>query len=223
MNEAKSLLRLLQLTNSSLPVGAYSYSEALEYLVEAKIITKADELQNWLEQEICYGAIATETAIMVRSYQNADNLIELKKWNNWLSAARETNELRQQSWQMGQALVRLLRTIQPETKNIFNSFDSPGNYAVVFGVCAYYWQIDLEIAVRGYLFSWLSNLINVGVKLIPLGQTIGQKLLLEVNNLLISCTPKIINLSDSELGSCSWGLALASMQHENQYSRLFRS
>jgi len=77
--------------------------------------------------------------------------------------------------------------------------------------------------VLGYLYSWATNLASAGVKLIPLGQTAGQQLLLDLRS-QISCTAQeVLKLEDDDLGSCSWGLALASMAHETQYTRLFRS
>jgi urease accessory protein len=101
---------------------------------------------------------------------------------------------------------------------------TPCNYAIAFGIAAAYWQIPLMAALVGYLHSWVSNLINAGVKLIPLGQTVGQQLLLELAPQLSVVSQEIVVLDQREqLHSCTWGLALSSMAHETQYTRLFRS
>ena len=145
-------------------------------------------------------------------------------WNEWLSASRETEELRQQSWQMGQSLLRLLVDLEPELGYVVSSIgDGPCNYAVAFGIAAAYWQIELRATVIGFLHSWASNLIAAAVKLIPLGQTAGQQLLHGLREHIIKITEAVFHYSDEELSSCSWGLALFSMAHETQYSRLFRS
>lgn len=219
-----ALLCLLQLASSTLPVGAYSYSEGLETLVEAGTIDNAQSLQHWLEQELRYGAIRLEAAVMVRSYNAAKvgDLETLCYWNNWLSAARETEELRASSWQMGRSLIRLLLQLQPSAQNL-NAVGSPCNYAIAFGLAAANWQIDLTAAILGYLHSWATNLITAGVKLVPLGQTAGQQLLLELHASFNSATENILALEDDDLSSCGWGLSLASMAHETQYTRLFRS
>lgn len=109
-NTSHALLCLLQLASPALPVGAYSYSEGLETLVNTGTIGNEQSLKHWLEQELRYGAIRLEAAVMVRAYQSAqlDDTQALGYWNNWLSALRETEELRQQSWQMGRSLIRLL-------------------------------------------------------------------------------------------------------------------
>ena len=152
-------------------------------------------------------------------------------WNHWLSAVKETEELRQQSWQMGQSLIRLLLSIPAtETPNLLpleslvQTFGNPCHFAIAFGIAAAYWKIDsLHSVLLGYLHSWATNLVTAGVKLIPLGQTSGQQLLVELQSNLIVAAPEILGLGDDDLNTCGWGLALASMAHETQYTRLFRS
>ncbi len=224
-SSSHALLQLLQLASPALPVGAYSYSEGLETLVENGEIANEQNLRHWLEQELKYGAIRLEAAVMVRAYQSArlDNIAAVSYWNSWLSAARETEELRLQSWQMGRSLMRLLLQLQPQLASVINAVGSPCNFAIAFGIAAAYWQIDTQAALLGYLHSWATNLITAGVKLIPLGQTAGQKLLLELHPHLIGACEAILTLEDDNLNSCGWGLALASMAHETQYTRLFRS
>lgn len=218
-----ALLGLLQLANPALPVGAYSYSEGLEALVETGKIHDLDSLQHWLVQEVQHGAIRLETAVMLRAYNAV--LVEdchiLNNWNRWLSAAKDTAELREQSWQMGHALIRLLQEIRPQS--LAHACDRPCNFAIAFGLAAADWQIRHEAATLGYLHSWATNLISAGIKLIPLGQTAGQQLLLQLHPNLSQAVQEILNLDDDNLYSCGWGLALASMAHETQYTRLFRS
>lgn len=231
MLTSHSLLRLLQLSSSTLPVGAYSYSEGLEALIHAERIVNRDSLEHWLTQELRYGAIRLEAAVMARAYQavQAKNLDQLRYWNQWLSATRETEELRLQSWQMGRSLLRLFQDVQSVNADNAEAFpmallqEDGCNFAIAFGLVAADWQIDLSAAMLGYLYSWASNLVSAGVKLIPLGQTAGQQLLLNLQPTLEQVTHTILALPDDDLDSCGWGLALASMAHETQYSRLFRS
>jgi urease accessory protein len=219
---AIELLHLLQISNSALPIGAYSYSEGLETLIERKVIQNEYNLNLWLIQELKYGAIRIETAVMKRAFEvtNRSNLSKLKYWDDWLSAARETEELRQQSWQMGYSLLRLIEQIEPTTSYIVKACGNPCNYSVAWGAIAAHWEIDLTAAILAYLQSWALNLINAAVKLIPLGQTTGQKLLLDLNCIITATTEEILNLQDDELSSCGWGLSLASMNHEILYTRL---
>jgi len=232
MSDLSSLQRLLQLSSPTLPVGAYSYSEGMEWLVETGTIHNATHLQEWLLQELAYGAIRMETAVMVRGYQVTSNrnFAGLQTWNAWLSATRETEELRLQSWQMGRSLLRLCLDLQDQEstdselhEHCHQLLQGGCNFAIAFGITATLWQIPLESTVLGYLHSWATNLIGAGIKLIPLGQTVGQKLLFQLQPQLEAATQTILTLQDGDLMNCGWGLALASMAHETQYSRLFRS
>ncbi len=235
-----SLLSLLQLTSPGLPVGAYSYSEGLESLVANGVVTDGAGLKAWLTQELQGGAARLDAAVMVRAYRSSlqGDLTGLQAWNHWLSAARETEELRHQSWQMGYSLLRLLWQMIPadsgtgKTTELLRHLGNPiapdalhqdVNFAIVFGLAAAYWQIDEGLALLGYLHSWATNLVGAGVKLIPLGQTVGQQIIQDLQIPIYHARQTILELTDSDLVSCTWGLSLASMTHETQYSRLFRS
>ena len=224
MPDPITLMRLLQLASSALPVGAYSYSEGLEYLVESGKINNSDRLQHWLTKELRHGSIRMEAAILVRAYEAiaSQDIDTLWHWNDWLSAARETEELRHQSWQMGQSLVRLMQNLQPSL-DLSLARDKNYNFAIAFAIAAERWQIDLETTAIGYLYSWVSNLVGAGVKLIPLGQTAGQQMLLDLQPHIADIAREVMHLADDELEACTWGLSLASMAHEIQYARLFRS
>lgn len=221
--DQQALLKLLQLTSPALPVGAFSYSEGLETLVIQGNLRDRAALQDWLVQELRYGGVRLEVAIAARTHQNLNNPDQLHYWNHWLSASRDTAELRQQSWQMGRALVRLVQTLQPELKPAFVACGTPCNFAVVFGLIAAHWQIDGHTMALGYLQSWAANLIGAAVKLVPLGQTDGQRCLLEIMPELGATAESIGQLQDDELYVSGWGGAIASMHHETLYTRLFRS
>ncbi len=229
MHDLASLQCLLQLTSPALPVGAYSYSEGLEWLVDQGTIDNEVDLWTWLLQELACGSIRMDTAVMVRGYRANADLPTLLHWNAWLSAARETEELRLQSLQMGRSLLRLSKVLQapdstsPELTEVWEQLQTGCNFAIAFGLTANLWHISLEAATLGYLHSWATNLISAGIKLIPLGQTTGQRLLFQLQPHIESATQSILLLKDEDLCSCGWGLALASMAHETQYSRLFRS
>lgn len=224
IGNGRSLLALLQFVSPALPVGAYSYSEGIETLVQNGKVKDLATLEYWLQQELKYGAISVEAIALLRVYaclENGDRA-QLKYWNEWLSAFRETEEIRRQSWQMGRSLTRLLIDLQPTLQpTIADCGDC--NFTVAFAIAAHHWQIDSQTAVLGYLYSWASNLANAGVRLIPLGQTQGQQLLLNLYPVLEQTTTTVMNANDDSLKSCGWGLAIASMQHETLYSRLFRS
>jgi urease accessory protein len=226
MNDV-ALLALLQLTSPALPVGAYSYSEGLETLIDRQLITNTEQLQLWLTASLTTGSIGIEAAIILRAYQawTDRDLNQLAHWNHWLSATRESYELQQQNWQMGRSLLKLLRDLQPQVEwsILENTLGENCNFAIAFAIASALGEIDARTALLGYLYSWASNLVSAGIKLMPLGQTAGQRLLLNLSTPIVAAVDRALVLPDEDLFSCNWGLALASMTHETQYSRLFRS
>jgi urease accessory protein len=224
----QALLRLLQLASPALPVGAYSYSEGLESVIDAGKMPTVQSLQAWLTQELQIGAMRTEAAILAQSYGAAErqDWSGVVDWNQQLSALREAEELRSQSWQMGRSLLRLFVDLEPDSLHapLVTTLQSEGcNGAIAFSLVAAQWQLGVRSTVLGYLYSWATNLVGAGIKLIPLGQTAGQRLLLDLQPVIEAATAAALVLPAEQLGSCGWGVTLASMAHETQYSRLFRS
>jgi urease accessory protein len=225
------LLRLLQLVSPSLPVGAYSYSEGLETLTQTGLIHDRKTLQHWLEQELRVGAAQMEGAIVVRAYralQDEESVVGLRYWNQWYGAARETEELRNQSLQMGRSMMKVLQGLEASGDGDRLRLEpllleERWHFPIAFAIAAVAWEIALPDALLGYFQSWSSNLIAAGIKLIPLGQTDGQRIGWAMQEPIAAAVMAVMALDDDDLGSCSWGVALASMQHETLYSRLFRS
>ncbi len=179
-------LSILQLASPALPVGACSYSEGLEMLVENGTINDSNNLEDCLEAELKYGSIRIDAAVMMRRLQaaNLGDWEDLKRWNLWLSAVRDKEELRGSSCQVGRSLIQLLGKLAPSTIPLATAVGYPCNYAIAFGIASSHWQINHQAALLAYLHSWVNNLITGGIKLTPLGQTAGQVLLLELQTLL---------------------------------------
>lgn len=237
-HSSPNLLSLLQLVSPALPVGAYSYSEGIETLVEQGVIGDRASLSHWLSQELAIGSIRLDAAVVLRTHRSAlgGALTDISRWNQWLSAMRETEELRLQHWQMGRSLlqlgVKLEETaviednspeVSPSLAAIAPLLEPHCNFAIAFGLVAAHWHIDASSAVLGYLQAWVANGVSAALRTIPLGQTEAQQVLRHLQPDLCRSHQEILTLVDEDLVSCSWGLALASMAHEVQYSRLFRS
>ncbi len=239
-SDACQLLRLLQLTSPALPIGAYSYSEGIEYLCSNGLIQTESDLYDWLKRELSFGFITNEAAIALRAHQamiSAD-ITALNYWNNWLSATRETEEVRLASWQMGQSLMKLwwklpehqedqlairksISDLLPTAKE--NAQGKGCNYAIAFGIVAASLGIDVSNTTVGYIYSWLSNLVSAAVRSVPFGQTTGQQVIFRLSTDILSSSQLALQRLDDELEWCGWGASLACANHETQYSRLFRS
>lgn len=221
------LLTLLQLASPALPIGAYSYSEGIETLANSAAIASGIALLDWLSQELRGGTIRLETAVMRWSYAAVANQdqAQVARWNQWLSALRETEEMRSQSWQMGRSLLRLFHDLETDLASNLPEFTRTEdcNFAIAYSLIAQAWAIPVDEAAIAFLHSWAANLISAAVRAVPLGQTEGQRLLQQLVNPIQTAHAEIAAMTEADLMACNWGVSLASMQHEALYSRLFRS
>jgi urease accessory protein len=218
------LLRLMHLVSPSLPTGAFSYSQGLEWAVEAGWVKDATNLQLWLADLIQSSLCRVDIPLlrrMMEACQN-DRPQDLARWCELLLAHRETDELRQEEKCRGRAMVSLLEGLAvplgPDEKQSVESSQLAG-----FALAAVHWRIPLLQAAEGYLWSWLENQVLAGIKIIPLGQTEGHRILLQLDALARKSVVSGLDLTDNEIGAANPALAIASSRHETQYTRLYRS
>ena len=219
-----SELRLFQLISPSLPIGGFTYSQGLEWAIEAQWITDTESLKNWLETVLSASVATLELPILLRllnAFNSADEA-SVVRWSQWLIACRETMELRKEERQRGAALAKLLPNL---------GIDIPPHLATTVASCqltgialaASQWNINCQQLCCGYSWSWLENNVVAGVKLIPLGQTHGQQIMLELAEQIPAAVARAEQVADAHIRSSTPALAIASSRHETQYTRLFRS
>lgn len=218
------LLRLLQLVSPSLPVGAFAYSQGIEWAVEAGWIRTADDLKAWLLDQIEETLVHLEIPLLarLRAACAAHDRERLEALVANLLAWRETAELRAEERQRGRAMAQLLVALDIERAAHWRDSLTPSALAG-FALACEHFGLNAKAAGLGYAWSWLENLVLAGVKLVPLGQSDGQRLLLQLADALPEAVDRGLAVSDQDIGASLPALALASSLHETQYSRLFRS
>ena len=219
-----ALIRLLQLCSGSLPIGGFSFSQGIEWAVAAGWIHDQVSLGDWLSDLAATNLASVEIPLLARLYHavEAGDDQALDQGCQWLLASRETSELRDEERHRGRALATLLVDLDlpraREWRTSLASCQSAG-----FALAAVGWGIPLPQAALGLAWGWLENLILAGVKLIPLGQTAGQRLLRDLGPVLVDAVQRGLTLTDAEVGASAPALAIASSRHPQQYCRLFRS
>ncbi len=219
-----ALLRLLQLISPSLPIGMYCYSQGLEMAVEDGLLTNEKQTGEWIDGVMARCVARVDLPLFIRFYDawEKNDRESIAHWSHILMACRETAELRAEDRQTGQALARLLHSLEIEKSGVWmRSVDT--TLANMFAFAAVNWKIPVREAAVGYLWSWLENQVLCAVKLVPLGQVAGQKLLTLLADNIPELVDSAFHISDTDIGGSAFGLALMSSRHEMQYSRLFRS
>ncbi|ROL74140.1 urease accessory protein UreF [Pseudomonas vranovensis] len=224
MSSDLKLLRLLQLASPSLPVGGFTYSQGLEWAVEAGWVQGAEGFRAWQRQQIEDTLCHLDWPLLARLYQAclADDAEAFARWSRFLLANRETAELRLEERQRGRALTRLLDGWQlgqaPQWRSSLELSQLGG--MAWLGV---HWDIPLADLALAHGYAWLEGAVMAGVKLVPFGQQAAQTLLRDLSETLPAVLVTALALDDDQLGGGLPLLAIASARHETQYTRLFRS
>jgi urease accessory protein len=225
-----ALLRLQSWLSPAFPIGSYSYSHALEWAVESGDIHDRVTLVDWLEADLCYGSGRNEAIFFSQAWRSAkdDDRDKLFEMAELAAAFRGTSEFALESSQQAAASLSTLRQVWPDRvldwlSEILRECQVPPALAVVVGVCSARQGIPDDLALPAFLQSYVANLVTAGVRLIPLGQTDGQLAIANLEEAVLAASAQAKETTIDALGSAAFMLDLASMAHETQYTRLFRS
>ena len=220
-----ALPRLLQLASPALPVGAYTYSQGLEWAIDAGIVGDPESAGEWIGGLLGEPLGRFELPLLARLHEawRRDDRREVERLNGDFLASRESAELRAEAVQMGYSLRRLLGDLDdfalPHCYAALPEVSFPAGWALAASV----WQIPPGDSLTGYLWSWAENQVLAALKAVPLGQAAGQRILLALGERIPPIVDAALDLPEARWSTFAPGLALASMRHETQYSRLFRS
>ncbi len=220
-------LALLQLVSPALPVGAFSYSEGLEVLVQTNGLNDEQAVQDWLTAELTRGALRLEVAALPKLRQQLELWVHqgdvqgrygVENLDGWLLATREASELRAQQRQMGQSLVQLLNDLgHPLPESV--RFSWPAAWAWAASAMA----IPVLEMLEGYLYGWVANQLSAAVRLVPLGPTRAQVLQQRLLPLIQEQALQLQDMDPQQMWSAGVGASLTQLAHAELYSRLFRS
>ncbi len=223
-----ALVRLLQLTSPALPVGAYTYSQGLEWAVESGRIRNEEDAGNWVADLLTHSIGRYEAPMLVHlmHYWSRSEIVPVQRLNADFLASRESAELRAETLQMGFSLKRLLADLRDPALDPMRERiqDWPEiAFPTVWSGLAATWRVEPLAAVSGYLWSWAENQVMAALKAVPLGQAAGQRVLAEIGLRIPAVAQTALNRPETDWSNFAPAFALCSVQHETQYSRLFRS
>ena len=218
MTADAALYRLMTWLSPSYPVGAYSYSHGVEYAVEAGLVRDRGTLVDWVAHAVKHGAGLTDAALLAASWRGED-VTELA--DAWRGSAEMALESRAQ----GAAFLAATQAAWPHPALDELALRRQGEapLPVAVGVAAQAHGVALDAALTAYLHAFAANLVSAGVRLIPLGQTDGQRALAALEPAVAAAAGTARGTPLDEIGTASPTIDWCSMKHETQYTRLFRS
>ena len=224
---ASSLYRLMAWLSPAYPVGAFSYSSGLEWAVEAGDVTSASELSDWLQSLLTSGAGYCDAVLFAQSYRACSSgddrsLCEVAELAAALAPSRERFL---ETTAQGRAFLDVTQAAWPcpAFEHLSKIWRGPLAYPVAVAVAAAGHDIPLEQSLPAYLQALAANWISAGIRLIPLGQTDGQRVTALLEPVVAGAARRALAAALGDAGSAVFRADIAAMRHETQYTRLFRS
>jgi urease accessory protein len=225
-----SLLRQQSWLSPAFPTGSYSYSHGIEWAVEAGHIHIRESLVDWLEGDLCHGSGRNEAIFFMEAWRHAtdDDRGKILEIAEIAAAFRGTSEFALESAQQAAACLATLLRVWPDPllktlSELLSELRIAPALSVVLGISAAKQDIPASLALPAFLQSYVANLVTAGVRLVPLGQTDGQRCIAELEPAVLALAREAEQATTRDLGSAAFMVDLASASHEIQYTRLFRS
>jgi urease accessory protein len=221
------LLRLLQLSSSLCPIGAFAYSQGLESAIEQGWIRSGEELAEWLEGVGSHALARLDLPLLARAHTawERGDADEARQLGEQLASNRESRELYEQDQQLGLSLARLLVNlgVSGAEQLLAVAQHSRVSHVTAYALGSAHFGISAEAAAYGFAFTWVEQQVSAASRLIPLGHMASQRTLSRVLCSVPSWVNVALRLEQHQIGSSTPALAVAAAWHETQYTRLFRS
>lgn len=225
-----ALYRLMIWLSPAFPVGAFTYSHGIEYAVEAGLVEDRVSLTRWVSDILLHGSGGVDATFVSVAWgaaaaHLADELTQIAEYAN---AFRGTAEMARESRAQGRAFLDAVRRAWPHPtfdawmENLANTERSPA-YPVAVGVATAGAGIPRDLAVTAYLHAFAANLVSAGVRLVPLGQSDGLASVAALEQPVRTAARNAVSRGLEDIGTATLMVDWTSMQHETQYTRLYRS
>lgn len=209
--EDTQLLLLLNWMSPAFPIGAYAYSHGLEWAIESGDIKSARDVEDWIKDIITQGSGWNDAVLFMQEFQN-QNVNELAL------ALCSSRERHLETTQLGAAFVIAASIFSP-----FETVEGDIAYPVAAARACKAMQLDMNHALLAFLQGFSNALISVAVRLVPIGQTAGLHIMKNLILIIAATASRARTSTLDDLGSCTLLADLASMKHETQHSRIFRT
>jgi urease accessory protein len=226
MNAPDEALQLMWLASPALPIGAFSYSEGLEAAIDQGWVSDAASATQWLLDQLHLSQSRGDMALIAQAIPawRLMDAARVQALNRWVLATRESAEMRLQTEQMGRSLLDWLRNLERITPaQLACAQTMTSTYPVIMALALAQTQAPTRTALHSYAFGWAENMTQAALKAVPLGQNAGQRMLARLVQDIPMAVDRAMATQDEQRQNFSPMLAIASAQHETQYSRLFRS
>jgi urease accessory protein len=225
--EAAAFYRLMTWLSPAFPVGAFSYSSGIEWAVEAGDIVDAASLKQWLAAMLADGPGFCDGVFLAHAHRAASRRDDsgLRDVAELAAAFVPSRERQLETSAQGRAFIDIARSAWncDGLEAMIADCDGMMVYPVAVGLVSAAHAIPLAPTMHGFFHALTSNWISAGARLVPLGQTDSQRVLAQLEPVVVATAQRALQATLDDLGSAAFRADLAGMRHETQYTRLFRS
>ncbi len=214
MGEASALARLLVFSSPAFPTGGFAYSHGLEWAVEAGDVRDEGSLRDWLETLLCCGAGWSDAILLRHAFRGSEDAVAIMDLAEIAAGLAPGKERQSETLAQGEAFSA--------AASVWCEVPMAA-YPVAYGVFAARQGVEEESACLGFLTAWVGNLVSAGVRLVPLGQQAGLRVLRGLEARLLAVAAESAGATLDDLGTACFRADISAMRHETQYSRMFRS
>jgi len=226
-DECAALYRLMTWLSPAFPVGAFSYSSGIEWAVEAGDIVDAASLKDWLSSMLTDGSGFCDGVFLAHVHRaaSANDDKTLREIAELAAAFVPSKERQLETMSQGKAFIEIARSAwnHDGLERLIAACDGAIVYPVAVGLVSAAHRIPLAATMHGFFHAVTSNWISAGARLVPLGQTDSQRVLAALEPVVVATGTRAMAASLDDLGGATFRADLASLRHETQYTRLFRS
>lgn len=218
--------RLLVWLSPAFPVGAFAYSHGLELAADRGWVVGRDGLEAWISDLVACGSLRNDLILLAEAWRAgaAEDQNAVSAVNDLALALQPSAERRLETVGQGQAFLAAIHAAwEPDGAARRVRCDGEAAYAVAVGATAGRHGIELEGTLLAYAIQFVTNLVSAGIRLSLIGQTDGQRILAAMMPALHAAASAAHSATLDDLGGATLRSDLASLAHETQYSRLFRS
>ncbi len=221
--DERALYPLMAWLSPGYPVGAYSYSHALEAAVEAGLVHDRETLRDWLETLVSHGDGWVDACFFCQAYDAASAEVwsELAEITVHAQAQRPTPEIALESEAQGEAFLTATTRAWPHPW--LDKLLHPAPYPVAVATACAAFRLPRQASLVAYLHGLVANLASAGMRLVPLGQSDGQAVIADLAETVQMAADRAPGVALDEIGSATPMVDWLSIAHETQYVRLFRS
>lgn len=219
-----ALQKLLLWLSPAFPVGSYAYSHGLEWAIEDSSVTTSDALGEWLAAILQHGAGRSDAILLAHAWRARG--LALREIAELAAALQPSRERHLEATAQGAALLAAVASAWPSAALAAATAEVgvvAVTYPVAIAIAAAAHGVPLAATLTAYLTAFAANIVSAGVRVIPIGQSAGQKVIAALAPLIATIATAAQTASLDELGGAALRADIASMKHETQYTRLFRS